>query len=559
MTSAAAADAVLADQASRQAADRRFWAGWRSQPARLLPLVPAIAELAVGGYKIGSLSLWRDEGDTLSAATRPVRAILALIHHQDAVHGLYYLLMHVVVAVFGTSPAALRLPSLLATAAAAALTAVLGRRLAAASGLPAPDVTGMTAGLLYMALPRTTWYAQDARPYAIATLLAVGATYLLVRAWDDGGVRWWAAYALVMVLLAAMNLLAVVLLAPHALALLAVRRQASPGTPAAGTPRASGPEASGPEASGPEAGAPGTAKPAVRFRPWPAFGIAAAAVLVCITPLAVLAGGQTMQISWIHRPGPGAIAKLAGDFSGIAALEPLILGLAALALVLEALRWRQPGCTLAKITLPWLLLPPVILMVASRVHTPVYDERYVLYCMPAIALLAAGGLSGLVRLTRPLVQPAGRLALTAPVLLAAVIGGLLIAPQQHIRNDSSRPDDLAKVAAVLTARERPGDAVLYVPWAAKVVSQAYPAAYARLRDIAQLKSPEASATLRGTTISARALERRFLSVRRVWVIQMGNLGYTVTHLGQVEYRLLRRMRLAASWHIKSVLLSLYVR
>ena len=162
-------------------------------------------------------------------------------------------------------------------------------------------------------------------------------------------------------------------------------------------------------------------------------------------------------------------------------------------------------------------------------------------------------------LVRPLVQPQGWLAFAAPVLIAAVIGGLLIAPQQHVRKGSSRPDNLAKVAAVLAAHERPGDAVLYVPWAAKVVSQAYPASYARLRDIAQLKSPEDSATLRGTTISAQALVRRFGSVRRVWVVQMGNLGYTVTDLGRVEHQLLSRMRLAASWHIRSVLLSLYVR
>jgi len=545
MTSAAAAGAVLPEQAGGQAADRR-WAGWRSQRARLLMLVPALVELAVGGYKIGSLSLWRDEGDTLSAATRPVRGILALIHHQDAVHGLYYLLMHFVVAVLGTSPAALRLPSLLATAAAAALTAVLGRRLAAASGLPAPAVTGMAAGLLYVAMPRTTWYAQDARPYAIATLLALGATYLLVRALDNNHARWWAGYAVVMVLLVAMNLLAVVLLLPHALTLLAIRRQARPDAPEDASP-----------VRGP--GAAEGASPVRRFRPWAGFGAATAVVLVCTAPLAVLAGGQTSQISWIHRPGPGAIASLLADFSGIAALEPLVLGLAALALVLEAVRWRQPGCTLAKVTLPWLVLPPVILIAVSYVHAPIYDERYVLYCMPAIALLAAGGLSGLVRLVRPLVQPAGWLAFAAPVLIAAVIGGLLIAPQQQIRKGSSRPDNLAKVAAVLAAHERPGDAVLYVPWAAKVVSQAYPASYARLRDIAQLKSPEASATLRGTTISARALARRFPSVRRVWVIQMGNLGYTVTDLGQVEHHLLSRMRLAASWHIRSVLLSLYVR
>jgi mannosyltransferase len=536
MTSAAAADAVMPEQAGGRAADRRL-ATWRIQPASLLMLVPAVAELAVGGYKIGSLSLWRDEGDTLSAATRPLRGILALIHHQDAVHGLYYLLMHVVVAVLGTSPGALRLPSLLATSAAAALTAVLGRRLAATSGLPAPALTGMAAGLLYVAMPRTTWYAQDARPYAIATLVAVGATCLLVRASDDSRARWWIAYAAAMVLLAAMNLLAVVLLLPHGLALLAVRRQAAPDALKA-----------------PEA--PGAA--ARRIPPWLGFGAAAAAAAACIAPLAILAAGQTMQISWIHRPGPAAIASLISDFSGVAPLAPLVLGLAVLAVVAEAVRWRQPGCTLGRIALPWLVLPPALLILASHLARPIYDERYVLYCMPALALLAAGGLAFLVRLIAPLVQPYRWLAYAAPALIAAVIAGLLVVPQEHVRDLSSRPDNLAKVAAVLAAHERPGDAVLYVPWAAKVVSQAYPASYAGLRDLAQLKSPDASATLRGTTVSAGTLARRFRSAGRVWVVQMGNLGYTVTSLGRAEFQLIRRLRLAASWRIKSVLLSLYV-
>ena len=43
---------------------------------------------AVGGYRIGAPSLWRDEAATISGSHRPVAAILSLIRHQDAVHGL---------------------------------------------------------------------------------------------------------------------------------------------------------------------------------------------------------------------------------------------------------------------------------------------------------------------------------------------------------------------------------------------------------------------------------------------------------------------------------------
>lgn len=448
MTSASAG-AVLPEHADNQpGVPRRAWL--RARPADLLLLIPAAAELAVGGWKLGSPSLWRDESDTLSAATRPVSGILALIRHQDAVHGPYYLVMHYVLAVLGTSPAATRLPSLLATAAAAGCTAAVSRRVAAASGLPAPAVTGMTAGLLLVALPRMTWYAQDARPYAMATLLAVAATYLLIRGWDDGRARWWAGYGVAVLLLGAMNLLAAVILLPHAITMLTLRR------PAAG---------------------PGQAGPGRRA--WAGFLAAAAGAVLCLIPLAVASARQSKQIGWIRRPGLGAVLRLLSDFAGVNVLVPVMFGLVALCIVAEAIRWRAPGCTVAKIALPWLVLPPAVLIGISLVHAPVYNERYVMFCAPAMAMLAAGGLAWLACLAAPML-PAPWLALAAPVLIAAVITGLLIVPQQNIRLTGARTDDLAKVASILSAHERPGDAVLYVPWAARLTSQAYPAPFAGL-------------------------------------------------------------------------------
>ena len=122
------------------------------------------------------------------------RAIVGLLRHQDAVHGLYYLVAHVVVTVLGASATALRLPSL-AASVCRALTATLGRRVGQAAGQPAPRLTGLLAGLLVAGLPLTTWYAQDARPYAVATLFAVAATCLLVRGMTSGRGRWcWAGY-----------------------------------------------------------------------------------------------------------------------------------------------------------------------------------------------------------------------------------------------------------------------------------------------------------------------------------------------------------------------------
>jgi mannosyltransferase len=107
-----------------------------------------------------------------------VAQIFALLGHVDAVNGAYYLGLHPVIVFLGSSPTVIRAPSVLAMAAAAGFTAALSRRLAASGGLPAPALTGLLAGLLLVAAPQATMYAQDARPYAIVTMCAAGLSWL---------------------------------------------------------------------------------------------------------------------------------------------------------------------------------------------------------------------------------------------------------------------------------------------------------------------------------------------------------------------------------------------
>ena len=196
----------------------------------LVVVIPAVAELIVGGYRIGGPSLWRDEAATISGSQRPVSAILAMMGNADAVHGPYYLLMHQVIAVGGISATTLRLPSLVAMCLAVGLTAALGRRLAQDCGLPGPAAVGLVAGLALVAVPLTSRYAQEARPYALATLFAVLATYFLVRAVAAPRPAWWAVYAAALLLAGLCNLFAMLLAVAHG----ASRRGRS------GRPRAAG-------------------------------------------------------------------------------------------------------------------------------------------------------------------------------------------------------------------------------------------------------------------------------------------------------------------------------
>jgi hypothetical protein len=50
----------------------------------------------------------------------------------------------------------------------------------------------------------------------------------------------------------------------------------------------------------------------------------------------------------------------------------------------------RPGHTLTAITLPWLVLPPAVLLAVSVLH-PAYVDRYILFSLPALSLLTAAG------------------------------------------------------------------------------------------------------------------------------------------------------------------------
>jgi mannosyltransferase len=500
----------------------------------LVVIVPGLAELLLSGYQLGRASLWRDEGYTREVAQRSTGQILALLRHQDAVHGLYYLAVHAVVDVLGASALDLRLPSLIASVLAVALTAALGRRLAQAAGQPAPRLTGLLAGLLLAGLPITTWYAQDARPYAAATLFAVAATYLLVRGVTEGRGRWWwwAGYGAAVFILALLNLVALLLVAAHGIGLLVLRRPRRPG---------------------------GGAHGRTATRRWLVAVLAAAAAL---SPLLVYAARQNGQLNWVSRPTLDLTGALITDFAGVKDLIPLALALTLAGVAADIGRRYRVICPPVAITLPWLLLPPAALLTVS-IADPVYVERYVVFCTPAMALLMAGGLIWLARLVA--LTPAGRrrppLAAIPVALLIAVMVAVLIAPQQRIRTGAERKDDLHKVAAIVARNEERGDAVLYQPWGTRVVGLAYPGPFGRLANIGMLESPLASATLTGVPVSPAELARRFgdarLGIRRVWLVRWRLQRAAPTPLIREQLALLRGLRLIRRWTVRSVQLSLY--
>jgi len=506
--------------------------------------VPAVTSFVVGGYEIGGPSLWRDEAYTKDAIARPVGQIFSLLGHMDAVHGAYYVFLHVVAAAVGTSATALRFPSLCAMVVATACTAAIGRR-AAALAQPAhpagpgrlnvPALTGFLSGMVFATAPAMTFYAQMARSYAIVTMFATIASYLLLRAYPDGRWRWWSAYALAVALAGLFNLFGLLIVAAHGVTLLLT-------------------DAGGREGRGRWIG-----RVPVR---WLA---ACAAALVVLGPLLRVAGGQQEQIAWLTRPDFRTIDRLVHDFAGSKELVVPFALLVLVGLVTACLAddWRPLNP--AAIALPWLVVPPFLLIAVSYVK-PVYYERYVEFCLPALAILVGAGLVGIVRLASA--APVRRLRVAwLPVAVAALVvlglAAMLVGPQGAIRQTAARPDNLRLASAIVAAHEQPGDVVFYIPLDAHVLGTGYPAPFERLRDIALAQSPIASGTLTGTEITSPALlKRRFTDVRRVWVVTgASNYKFPVpsTRVDREKMALIAGagMHIIHRWLAGEVMLTLY--
>ena len=484
--------------------------------AAWVPLIPALVALADGLYQIQRPSLWRDEGATLAAIHRSLPQLVSMLGHQDVVHGAYYVFMWLETRVAGTSALALRFPSAVGMAVAAALTATLGRRLVS-------SWAGLAAGLVFAVLPSVTWYAQNARSYALVTTLAATASYLLVRAMEAPPGRrrgWLTGYGAALAAMGLGNIFALLLIPAHALTLaLALRARRDPPAEAGAAP------------------VPALAGGGPLVRGW--LAAAAAAVLVA-SPVIAVSVGQQSQVSWIPPLGRALFASLLKLFDPPElAVGLLVVTLATLAF--SALRGRLrtdfPSRLLA-LALPWLLLPPAVLLTASAVH-PVFSARYVLICLPAAALLAGAGLASL-----------GRVGAAAGLVIIVL---LALPGQISDRKVNSHSRNLRELSHLVAVHSRPGDALLFPHLNDHGFEAAYPAGYRSLRDVGLSQTPVQSATLFGTNAPASVIRRRLATTTRLWVIDTSGGGGHVSLLTGLGFHPVHR------WTVTGIHLVLYTR
>jgi mannosyltransferase len=409
---------------------------------------------------LGTKPLWLDEAASVSAAGRSIPDMLRLLRHTDANSGLYYVMLHVWMR-FGHGVAWVRGLSVLFAVAAVAAAGWCGARWRG-------PVAGVSAALLLALNPVSLYYAQEARTYSLALLLALVSTATLMAAVERPDRLRLAAYAVATTLLLYADLFAVLFVASQ-VAVLAWRGR--------------------------------------KHRLAPAL----AAVAVCTAPLALwMIANERHQIWWIQRPTPSDLLHTVLAYSGH------WLGLGAIVVAgIAAVRARQARDRL-DFTYPLVaaaLVPIAALWLVSLGPKHFFVDRYLIASLAAIVLVAGAGLAVLYE--RRTLRAAG--VILAVALLAFVLFDL------HMEHEPFKHEDGRSAANYIDAQDGPGDAVLYSAWGFRVVVAPLlppPGRPGHPTDVALNTSNDADrlGLLYPTEVSDEVLAARLRSAQRIWVV-----------------------------------------
>ncbi|MGY4709098.1 glycosyltransferase family 39 protein [Mycolicibacterium sp. CBM1] len=388
-------------------------------------------------------SFWFDEAATISASTRPVPDLWRLLGNIDAVHGLYYLLMHGWFSVFPATEFWSRVSSSLAVGVAAAGVVVLGRLLSTRA-------VAVTAGMVFAVLPRVTWAGMETRSYALSLVAGAWLTVLCVVALRRNRARWWLTYSALMAVAVLLNVFLVLLLAAHAV-LVAVL----------------------------------TDSRSVR-RWWTAVAAGAAAV---VAPFLVFAQGQLFQVGWISPLSGRTVGEvLQNQYFDHATPFAILAGAVIATALLRRFPLpegpRTPGPVhLIFIALAWIVIPTAALVLYSVLRHPVYYPRYLSFTVPAIALLLA-----------LCIVAVGRSS--AGITVVLLLFGLAATPNYLAQRGQYAKEamDYSQVADVITRYAASGDCLImdntaaWKPGPIRPLLAARPAAFAKLHDYGRGKT-----------------------------------------------------------------------
>lgn len=356
---------------------------------------------------------WFDEAFSAEIARLPWRGFLHLLWWREANMSLYYVLLRGWLH-FGASPFFIRSLSVLASLATLPAIYWLGCKLF-------DRRVGLIAVALLSCNAYHIRYAQEARSYSLFVLLATLSSALFVACVRQPDRRNLRGYVLTSVLAVYAHFYALLLIAAHWLSLRTLRA---------------------------EEGSVQTVPSAMR-RAWIRIGMAVLPILAFV--------GKTGagQIRWIQRPGLRELLEYWEHLAGNAGSPLSLLYIAACVAALLPLReslfrqrtewqvWRY------QFLLIWLLFPVALTLLLS-IARPVFLARYLIFCLPALLVLAAAGLASL------------RKTWMLGVCLAAMLLLSLQGTLSYYDHDFDLERDGALAAAdYVYDHAQPGDAILF--------------------------------------------------------------------------------------------------
>jgi mannosyltransferase len=464
-------------------------------PVWLPSVVPAVLMLIVGRWRLRNPTLGWDENATWIASRRTPGQIVDLARHFDGVISPYYMFMHFWTEVFGDSEFWLRAPSLLAVSIAVGLAADLGRRLFS------PRV-GLLGGLLLVLVPQLSRYAQDARAYGLAFLFATLATLMLYRALQRPSWGRFIAYAVVVTFVGWAHIIGLLMLVGHAYAVLSRWR-------------------------------------AERDRALLRWLAVVPVAVVPVLPFIYLGLTQRgSQLDWIAPMTPDLVWVAPGAILGSAAAGLLLIGLAFTVRGVDR-RVVREFAVLA-------VAPPVLLIAVSFAGSSLWVPRYVLFVVPAVALLAAAALRGL-RMA----------ALGAIALLAAVS----VPAQREVRGPVSHLGaNFRAVSRIIAQMQRPGDVIVYGAsgtWSLRAGIDYQLRGRPKPRDVL-LQTPAAQVGQLNAVQCADQVAC-LAGADRVWFFRQWRSGVPLRDAGPLTDTLRDRYREVGVWHATKASLVLFER
>ncbi len=407
--------------------------------AALDPLIVAVLAVAVSMAWAARPSFWYDEAATISASySRSLAQMFHMLGNVDAVHGLYYLLMHGWFQIFPPTEFWSRAPSGLAAGGAAAGIVVLGKQFSSRT-------VAVASGVFCAILPRTTWAGIEARPYAMSMTAAVWLTVLLVYA-ARRDTRWlWLTYGVALALSIVLDAYLALLLAAYGVFVGVFHRSR---TVLAG------------------------------------FVIASGVAVGAVLPFLLTVAGQAHQISWVapigHRTIEDVLIQQYFERSPPFAILSALLMCAAIVLWLSrSARLAQSERELLVLAAGWLVIPTAAIVTYSALVHPIYTPRYLSFTAPAMALVL-GACAGAVA--------------ARPWVTAALVGLFAVAAAPNYVRVQRNPYakygmDYSQVADLITAQAAPGDCLLvndtvtFMPAPMRPLLAARPDAYRTLVDL----------------------------------------------------------------------------